>query len=147
MQAIAREGDKVVATDELHTAGAPAKIVLSTDHSSLAPVWDDVSFVTVRVTDAAGVPAPLADNLMTFAVDGPGEVIAVENGDVTSHEPFHAMRRHAYHGCCTVILKATTDTGTIRLTATAEGLAPGSIAIQAAAVPAEMSCPAETKHP
>jgi len=132
LQAVARDGDKVVATDELRTAGTPAKMVLNTDRSSLAPVWDDVSFVTVRVTDAVGVLVPAADNLITFAVDGPGEVIAVENGDVRSHEPFGAMQRHAYHGCCTVILRATSDTGTIRLTATAEGLAGGSIELRAA---------------
>jgi beta-galactosidase len=132
LRAIARDGDKVVATDELHTAGAPAKIVLSTARASLAPVWDDVSFVTVRVSDAAGVPVPLADNLIRFAVDGPGAAIAVENGDVRSHEPFGAMQRHAYHGCCTVILRATSDTGIIRLTATAEGVAGASIELQVA---------------
>lgn len=133
LQAIARDDGKVVATDELHTAAAPAKIVLSTDRPSLAPVWDDVSFVTVRVTDVAGVIVPGADNQITFAVDGPGKVLAVENGDVTSHEPFQAMQRHAYHGCCTVILRATSDTGTIRLSAAAEGLAGGTIEFKAAA--------------
>jgi beta-galactosidase len=136
LQAIARDDGKVVATDELHTAAAPAKIVLGTDRSSLTPVWDDVAFVTVKVTDAAGVTVPMADNLITFTVDGPGKVIAVENGDVRSHEPFQAMQRHAYHGCCTVILRATSDTGTIRLRAAAEGLAAGSIELRAAAPPA-----------
>jgi beta-galactosidase len=136
LQAIARDGGNVVATDELHTAGAPAKIVVSSDHLSLAPTWDDVSFVTVKVTDAAGVAIPLADNLISLAVDGPGKVIAVENGDVKSHEPFQAMQRHAFHGVCTVVLRATAETGTIHLTAKADGLADGSIELQAAARPA-----------
>jgi beta-galactosidase len=136
LKAVARNGENVVATEELHTAGQPAKIVLTTDHASLAPVWDDVSFVTAKVTDAADVAVPLADNLISFAVDGPGKVIAVENGDVDGHEPFQAMQRHAYQGVCTVILRATSETGTIRLTAKADGLADGSIELQAAAHPA-----------
>jgi beta-galactosidase len=137
LKAVARDDGKIVATDELRTAGKPAKIILATDHASLAPVWDDVSFVTATVVDSNGVPEPLADDLVHFHIDGPGEVAAVESADVNSTEPFQAVQRNAYRGVCSAIVRATAASlsrggltqGKIHLTATAAGLAPGSIDI------------------
>jgi beta-galactosidase len=129
IRAVARSGGKVVATEELRTAGKPAKIILSTDHPILAPVWDDVSFITATVVDSNGVCEPLAGDLIQFQIDGPGKLAAVENANVNSTEPFQAQQRHAYLGVCTAILRASAATGKIHLTATAPGLEAGSIEI------------------
>jgi beta-galactosidase len=45
----------IVATDELKTAGAPAKITLRRITDKLAPGFDDVSYVKASITDANGV--------------------------------------------------------------------------------------------
>ena len=37
-----------------------------------------------------GATVPRSHNLVQFEVDGPGEIVAVGNGDATSHEPFQA---------------------------------------------------------
>jgi len=132
LSAVARNGGKVVATDELRTAGKPAKIVLSTDHAQLAPVWDDVSYVTATIVDADGVCEPVANDLVKFQIDGPGKLAAVENADVNSTEPFQAQQRHAFRGVCTAIVRATASSGKIHFTATAPGLETGSIEITAA---------------
>lgn len=132
LKAIGRNNDDVVATDELRTAGKPAKIVLVADHSRLGDQWDDVDAVTVKVVDANGVPNPWADDLITFHVTGPGTIAAVDNGDPQIHDSFHTSERHLYQGQCVATLKATRPSGRITLSASASGLTGASVTIEAA---------------
>lgn len=132
LQAIARNQGKVVATHELRTAGRPAKVMLAVDRSRLTPDWDDVSCVTATVVDANGVVVPTAGDPVTFKVEGPGVVAAVDSDDNASREPFQASLRHAYEGVCFAYLKASAAPGRITLTASAPGLESGAIAIDAA---------------
>lgn len=122
LEAVGRKGGLVVATHQLRTAGPPAKIILTADRATLAPAWDEVSYVTANITDKDGVPCPRADDLITFKLTGPGAIAAVDNGDCASHEPFQATARHAYMGQCVAILKATPGAGPLTLIATALGL-------------------------
>ena len=131
LRAIARNGAETVATDELKTAGPPANIVLTADRDALAPVWNDVAYVRATVTDAAGVPIPDAADLITFGVNGPAVIAAVDNGDLDSHEAFQAAQRHAFGGQCVAILKATASSGQITVTATASGLTSATVALAA----------------
>jgi beta-galactosidase len=127
--ATASNDGKIVATHELRTAGQPARVELSADQSELSTDWDNVSFVRARVVDAAGTLVPDAENLITFHLTGPAVLAAVDNGDPQSHESFHTPQRHAYNGTCLAIVRAA-DSGPITLTATAAGLADGSVQIQ-----------------
>jgi len=133
LKAIGRNKGQVIATDELRTAGKPAKIVLAVDRGKLAPVWDDVSYVTVTIVDANGVRVPTASDLITFKITGPGVIAAVDSGDNTSHESFQASDRKAYQGRCFAILRANAPSGRIVLTASSPGLTSGSITIEAVA--------------
>jgi hypothetical protein len=56
------------------------------------------------------------------AAEGPGAIAGVDNGDPTSHEPFKATKRKAFHGLCLAVVKAARTPGEIRLTATSPGL-------------------------
>lgn len=130
LKAVAKNDGVVVATQELKTAGAPAKIVLSANRETIAPTWDDVAVVRAVVEDDQGVPEPRANDLISFQPSGPGVVAAVDNGDNTSHELFQTTQRHAYGGRCTAFVKAS-DAGDIILTASAPGLQSGMITIKA----------------
>ncbi len=131
LKAVASDDGQTIATYELRTAGAPAKIILTADEEKLAPTWDDVSFARAIVADADGVMVPDAADLIQFGISGPGRVAAVDNGDPSSHEPFIATERHAYQGRCLAIVKATSADGPIRLTVSAPGLEAASVEIQA----------------
>jgi beta-galactosidase len=135
LKAVASTGGRVVATHELRTAGAPARVALEADCRELSPGWDEVGLVRATVVDAAGTPVPGASPVVTFRVDGPGTVAAVDNADNSSHEPFQAAQRSAYRGRCVAFVRATGDAGTITITASADGLADGRVAIEAAAPP------------
>ena len=52
----------------------------------LSPAWDDVSYVRVGVTDEKGVVNPNAYDKVTFKIDGPGVIAALDSGDLDSHE-------------------------------------------------------------
>ncbi|MGB6781102.1 MAG: beta-galactosidase GalA [Terracidiphilus sp.] len=78
---------KLVAEEKLETTGAPAAIKLTPDRATINPDGEDVSVITVAVTDAQGRIVPVADNLISFEISGPGKIIGVGNGDPSSHEP------------------------------------------------------------
>ena len=52
-----------------------------------------------------GLTVPRSHNLVEFEIEGPGEIVAVGNGDAASHEPFQARQRKAFNGLCQVIVK------------------------------------------
>jgi beta-galactosidase len=112
----------------IKTAGAPARIALQADRKAIKADGKDLSFVTVRITDAAGNLVPDADNLVQFSVKG-GTIAAVDNGSQTSMESFRANHRKAFNGLCLAVLKGTHKAGIIELTATTAGLPPATINI------------------
>jgi beta-galactosidase len=122
LKAVAFKDGKEVSTDLLRTAGKPAKLVLSADKTALTSEWDDVAHIEVRVADANGTVVPTASDKITFAIEGPGQIVGVDNGSIVSHEPFQANEREAFQGRALVIVRRTAGEGKITLTASADGL-------------------------
>jgi len=116
------ESGEMLVEKEIRTAGKPDMIALSADRTTISADGEDLSFVTVRILDAEENFCPTADNLISFQIDGPGEIIAVGNGDPTSLESYQDSQRSAFHGLCLVVIRSERQPGTIRLTATARGL-------------------------
>jgi beta-galactosidase len=122
LRAVGRNGGRDAAEYELKTAGAPARLVLEASKVRLANDFDSVAIVTATVVDAEGVVSPNNAHLVRFAIDGPGRVVAVDNGVPASDEPFQASERLTDEGDCIAIVRATADDGAFTLTASAEGL-------------------------
>jgi beta-galactosidase len=122
LKAVTYRAGKQVAVEEVHTAGAPARIRLVPDRAAIASDGDDLSFITVRVEDKDGNLCPLADNLVRFHVTGAGAIRAVDNGNAATVEPFQADHRKAFSGLALVIVNAT-GAGKIHVEATGDGLA------------------------
>ncbi|WP_295650510.1 glycoside hydrolase family 2 TIM barrel-domain containing protein [uncultured Mucilaginibacter sp.] len=129
IRAVGRNKGKEVTSEELKTAGEPAKIVLSADKGSIANSWDDVSYVTATVVDANGVPCPLADKILTFSATGAGVVAFTDNADLGTQETFTSPVRHSYHGKAIGVIKANAASGTITVKVTSPGLADGNLTI------------------
>ena len=129
LKAVVKNNGRIVAEQELKTAGKPAKIVLSVDKAFIKNTWDDVAYVRATVTDENGIPCLAADNKIKFSVEGSGVIAAVDNADLTSTEPYNATARWAYKGTCIAIIKASAATGNILVTAASDDLKPGSVSI------------------
>ena len=131
LKAVSRSHGQVVLTREVHTAGQPARIILSPDRKVIKADGSDLSFVTVTVVDADGTVVPQADNLVKFELTGQGLIAGVDNGSQVSHEPFKANYRKTFHGMALAIIQSKGKAGRLVLKATAAGLAPASVVIEA----------------
>jgi beta-galactosidase len=130
LKAVAYQNGSQVASEEVRTAGAAARLKLVPDHKIIQADGDDLSFITVRVEDKDGTLVPNADNLVHFTLSGPGTIAAVDNGNAATVEPFHADQRRAFDGLALLILRSRPgQTGQIRVSATSEGLAQGETQI------------------
>jgi beta-galactosidase len=136
LKVVAYKNGKQWASDTVRTAGAPARLVLSADRSKILADGTDLSFITVRVVDQAGIPAPRAKDRIQFTVDGPGEIVATDNGDPTDFEPFPSPARNAFNGLALVVVRSQAGkAGTVRLSAKSGTLQGGSLSLQS--VPAD----------
>jgi beta-galactosidase len=129
LTAIARNNGQEVARHELKTAGAAKAIRLTPDRAVLRADGQDLSHITVEVVDANGVVVPDAANLISFKVNGAGSNAGVQNSDVLSDELFQADTRSAFQGRALLVVRSQRQPGTITVQATAEGLAPGTLAL------------------
>jgi len=130
-----------VTVADMPMTGAPEAIELSPDRSTVNADGEDVSVIKVLVVDAKGRVVPTADNLIHFDISGPGHIIGVGNGDPSSHEPDKADQRQAFCGYAEVIVQTKRDSGTIRLTATADGLKKATAKISSESVPLRPAIP------
>jgi beta-galactosidase len=122
LKAIALKDGKEVETKILKTTGNPAKIRLTADRSEIKADRNDLSYVTVEVTDAAGMLVPNANQLIQFKVEGAGELAAVENGNPKDMKSFRAPKVSSFNGRCLIILRPSGTPGEIKLKAESEGL-------------------------
>ncbi len=128
---VSRKSGKEVLAKEIHTAGPPAHIRLTPDRSTIAADGSDLCFVTVEVTDKDGNLCPTADTPIHFSVEGAARLAGTDNGNPVSMENFKAPRRQAFYGKCLAVLQSNRNTGTIRLTATADGLKGSTLQVHA----------------
>jgi beta-galactosidase len=122
LKALAKNNGKIVRMDEIQTAGAPAKILLTPDRTEINADGEDLSYVKIEIVDKEGHICPNADNLVKFKIEGDGAIAGVDNGNPVSHEYFKASERKAFHGLCLVVVQSKHKKGEILLSADSEGL-------------------------
>jgi len=131
LRVVTYKNGKPWAADTVRTAGTAAKLQLQADRSLIKANRNDLSFITLSITDAKGILSPEASDLITFNITGPGEIVATDNGDAANLEPFPSKERNAFKGLALVIVRAKKGaTGTITVTATANGLEPAKTIIK-----------------
>ena len=101
------------------SSGASAgKVTLTADHTTITNDLDDVAFVKAAVS---------SDTAVTFAITGPGTIIAVDSGS-SQQQTYRGFTRSSTGGLAFAIVQAT-GTGSITVTATASGLTAGTATI------------------
>ncbi len=79
---------------------------MNSDSYQLKTDGCDVAVIRVAIKDAKGRVVPIADNLVTFSIEGPGKIIDTGNGNPSSHEPDKASQRLAFNGYCLVLVQS-----------------------------------------
>ena len=139
LKAVARRHGATVATQELKTAGKPARLMFTADKPAmpLTPDWNDVRYVTATLVDDAGTRIPDSTTEIHFAASGLGAVVAVDNGDMRDLEPFQGTERKLYLGNTLALVRATGSSGKITVTASAEGVPSATLTLTAAPIDKE----------
>ncbi|HVS94523.1 MAG TPA: glycoside hydrolase family 2 TIM barrel-domain containing protein [Mucilaginibacter sp.] len=127
LKIVSRKAGKVVLTEEEHTAGPPAKIILSADKKQVKADGKDLSFITVKIVDKNNITVPDAGNLVNFKISGPAHIAGVDNGSESSMEPFKANYRKSFYGLCLAIIQSKNKAGQVKITATSVGLKPATL--------------------
>ena len=89
-------------------------------------IYDERPAITDNtVADKNGLAILDANNLVSFRIEGPGEIVATDNGHPADLTSFASHKRNAFSGLCLVIIKAKKgQSGKIVVTAEGEGLVP-----------------------
>ena len=123
LKVVAYKNGEKWAEEKVVTTGKASNLSASADRPAITADGTDLVFITVRIEDKNGNMVPRSSNLVNFSIQGPGKIVAVDNGDATSHDPFQASRRKAYNGLCLVIVKADKGaTGSFTVKADSKGL-------------------------
>ncbi|HQZ24900.1 MAG TPA: glycoside hydrolase family 2 TIM barrel-domain containing protein [Flavobacterium sp.] len=122
LKAVSRKNEKIVKETAIQTAENPAKLKLTADRKTINADGDDLSFVTVEITDQKGVLSPKANNEIQFSLKGSGKIVGVCSGDPVSHESYKGTKHTALNGKCLVVIQAGTKSEKLELTASANGL-------------------------
>jgi beta-galactosidase len=115
-------GGKEVCKHTVRTAGPAVRLDFDFESISLKAQEGYEKLFTVRAKDMEGTPAFHESAKVIFSVDGPAEIVGVDNGDLCSSEPYDRNWMHMYHGCVSAVIRMTGEKGRVILTAVSEGM-------------------------
>ena len=123
LKAVAYKNGKPWAEQTLQTTGEPTALRAAADRTEINADGEGLSFITVRVMDSNGLLVPNASNRIEFSIEGPGEIVATDNGNPAGLLEFSSKKREAFNGLALAIVRSQEGLkGTIRVTAKAPGL-------------------------
>jgi beta-galactosidase len=134
IKAVGYNGKNIVATHELRTAGPPAviKLTLHTAPGGMRADGDDIALIDFEVVDAKGERCPTDDARVDFAMDatsaaGPSPAIwrgGYNSGKINTTNNLYL---NTEDGINRVAIRSTLTPGTIKVTATRDGLKPATV--------------------
>ncbi len=135
LRVVTYKNGKQWAETRVRTTGPAAKLSMTADRARINADGRDLSFVTVTVADKDGLLVPRSKNRLRFEISGPGEIVAVDNGDATSHESFQSKEMNAYNGLCLVVVRTVANrAGANQAEARSDGLAVAELRLTSARV-------------
>ena len=121
---------QLVATDQVETVDAPARLQLSPERTTLHADGQDTVVVPLSLVDSQGRFVATADNRITFQLTGGGKLLGVGNGNPADHDPDRANQRNVFNGHALAVIQAGRHATTLQLIATSPGLVPATITLQ-----------------
>lgn len=130
LSAVGMNAASAVAVDRLCTTGTPAKLSAESDSSHLTVDKEEVAHISVSIVDAAGNVVMDDDREVRWTIEGPGQLLGIENGDHASHEDYRAPHHRTFRGRQLGYLRATSPNATIKINVQAPGLDAATILIK-----------------
>ena len=127
LKAVGYKGNDAIAQSILKTSGETKTIKLTPDRGVIKANNQNLSYITVELTDENGIRNPKDNRLLSFDIEGAGSIVGVGNANPMSLESYQLPWRQAWQGRCLVIVKSTGKSGEIVLTAKSEGLSSSKV--------------------
>jgi beta-galactosidase/beta-glucuronidase len=122
LKAVAKNNGKAVAEYELKTTGTAVKIVPSYDEKSMKADKKDLAHIFAALCDEAGNTVYTAENEISIEVEGPIQLIGMDDSNPSNTENYKDNKQHAYHGKVLIYLQSLDKPGTVRIKLTSPGL-------------------------
>lgn len=122
LKVVGIENNQELESATLETAGKSAQIRLIADRTKILANGQDLSFVTVEITDKDGKIQPNAENRLLMNVEGPGVITGIDNANLKDLDPYVGNTRKTWHGRALVVIKSTHISGDIKLKVSSSGL-------------------------
>ncbi len=107
LKVVAYKDEKPWAESIVKTSGKSVQLSASADRQTIKADGKDLVFISVRIADENGTVVPRSDNSIEFNIEGPGEIVATDNGDPTDMVSFSSKTRNAFNGLCLAIVRGT----------------------------------------
>lgn len=131
LKVIAYRQGKKWAEEVVKTTGKAEKLMAQADRKALNADGKDLSFITVQIADKDGLMVPRSNNRIECSIEGPGEIVATDNGDPANMESFTSPLRNAFNGMALVIVRSKAgQRGTIKLKIQSVGLKATQVQLQ-----------------
>ena len=104
--AIAYNNGKDVAHHQIQTSGKAVRLSALADNIEWKADGMDLMHVRLEAIDSKGRRVPMAQDELTFEIEGDAQIVAVTNGDINSDELNVQNHRRLWNGSAMVILRA-----------------------------------------
>ena len=139
LEAVSYKDGKEASRYELETVGNAASLKMKWIDAPDAFRADgaDIRIAEIEVVDNKGRRCPLANNMITFSLNGNGEWLGGLSGDGADSIDNRVLNKElpVEAGVCRVMVRSTTNAGNITLTANAEGFKTAQLSIATIATP------------
>lgn len=131
LKVMAYKNGRKWAEDIVKTTDKPAMLLTSADRKIIKADGKDLAFITVQISDKDGLMVPRSNNLIKFSIEGPGEIVATDNGDQINMVSFSSKEREAFNGLALVVVRSLAGaSGSITVNAKSSGLKDSSVKIE-----------------
>lgn len=128
LHVVAYKNGQSWAENKVRTTGEAVGLRLTEDRSTLQADGADLVFVTLDIVDDQGNVVPRSKHPLRFAIDGPGKIVATDNGDAYDLVSFASLERKAFNGKALAIVRADKGvSGSLTVSVESEGLKSNSI--------------------
>ena len=119
--AIAYNNGRDVAHHQIQTSGKAVRLSALADNIEWKADGMDLMHVRLEAIDSKGRRVPMAQDELTFEIEGDAQIVAVTNGDINSDELNVQNHRRLWNGSAMVILRAGRNPSKVVLRTKANG--------------------------
>jgi beta-galactosidase len=128
--AVARRAGAETGQVSLATATGDLALSVSSDRTRIRASSDDLAFVTIEFTGDDGILRIDEDRPVSVTASGPGQLLGLGSARPATEESYLASRHRTFDGRALAVIRPT-GAGEIRVTVTADGLAPAEVTVRA----------------